>query len=66
MIKPKIRKICSGDFTKRNFAQKWGQVQTLREIAWKLKAARMRSLHPEWSETQVQNAVKEIFLYGIT
>jgi hypothetical protein len=31
-------------------------------FARKLKAARLRELHPDWSETQMQQRVKEIFL----
>jgi Rv0078B-related antitoxin len=32
--------------------------------ARKLKAARLRELHPEWSAAQVQQRVKEIFLHA--
>ena len=32
--------------------------------ALKLKAARLRELHPDWSETHVQQSVKEIFLHA--
>ncbi len=32
--------------------------------ARKLKAARLRELHPEWSEAQVQQRAKEIFLHA--
>ena len=32
--------------------------------ARKLKAARLRELHPDWSDTQVQQRVKEIFLHA--
>lgn len=32
--------------------------------ARKLKAARLRQQHPEWSEEQVQQRVKEIFMYA--
>ena len=33
-------------------------------FARKLKAARLRELHPDWSDTQVQQRVKEIFLHA--
>lgn len=32
--------------------------------ARKVKAARLRDLHPEWSEEQIDAKVKEIFLYA--
>ena len=32
--------------------------------ARELKAAGLRSQHPDWSEEQVQAAVKEIFMYA--
>ena len=34
--------------------------------ARKLKAARLRKVHPEWSEEQVQARVREIFLHVVT
>jgi hypothetical protein len=35
--------------------------QRLRDEAWKLKAAWLQSIHPEWSELEVQDAVRAIF-----
>ncbi len=29
-----------------------------------IKAARLRNLHPDWSEEQINERVKEIFLYA--
>ncbi len=34
--------------------------------ARKLKAARLREQHPEWSEDRVQQRVKEIFKHAVT
>lgn len=34
--------------------------------ARKLKAARLRKQHPDWSEEQIQNRVREIFMYAVT
>ncbi len=53
-------------YSKMSFAQKWERVCDLRNIAWNLKAARLRSQHADWSEFEVQNAVRKIFLYGST
>lgn len=51
---------------KMSFARKWEQVCSLRAVAWNLKAARLRSQHPEWFESQIQETVREMFLYGST
>lgn len=32
--------------------------------ARKLKAAALRSRHPEWSDVQIQQHVKEVFLFA--
>ena len=34
--------------------------------ARKIKAARLRQLHPDWTEEEVQRRVKEIFLHAAT
>ncbi len=46
--------------------EKWQEVERLRAFAWKVKAAGVRSLHPDWTEDKVYAAVKEIFLYATT
>ena len=33
----------------------------LRQFAWEIKASGLRRSHPEWSEAEVQAAVREIF-----
>ena len=47
-------------------AKKWQEWTRLRETAWKLKAAGLRALHPTWSDQDVENAVRKIFLYAVT
>ena len=34
--------------------------------ARKIKAARLRVQHPDWTEEQVQQRVKEIFMHAVT
>ncbi len=34
--------------------------------ARKIKAARLRQQHPDWTEEQVQQRVKEIFMHAVT
>jgi hypothetical protein len=34
--------------------------------ARKLKAARLRVQHPEWTEEQIQQQVREIFMHAVT
>jgi hypothetical protein len=36
--------------------------EDLRAQAWEAKVRRVRELHPEWSEAEVQQQVSEIFL----
>ncbi len=52
--------------SKMSYAEKWEVVGQLRETAWRLKAARIQTQHPEWNESQVQAAVRKIFLYATT
>jgi len=47
-------------------AQKWAEAVKLRQMAWDLKTAYIRHIHPEWSDEQVKDAVREIFLYATT
>jgi hypothetical protein len=34
--------------------------------ARKIKAARLRTLHPEWNEAEVEKEVSRIFLHAVT
>jgi hypothetical protein len=54
--------------TKRKYtpAQKWAEAVRLRQMAWNLKIVSVKHAHPEWSDEQVYNIVKEIFLYATT
>lgn len=45
-------------------AQRLDAADMLYQTAWKLKAAGLRAHHPDWSEDQVQAAVREAFLYA--
>ena len=49
-------------FRRMTPAQRWAAAQRLYWSARRLKAAHLRSLHPDWDEEQVQRAVKEAFL----
>jgi len=46
--------------------QKLRSAMALYWTARKIKAARLRELHPDWSEDQVQAEVKRIFLHAVT
>jgi hypothetical protein len=46
--------------------QKLGVALDLYHCAWDLKAAGLRAQHPDWSEKQIQDKVREIFLYART
>ena len=47
-------------------AQKLRTAFALYWEARKLKAARLRVQHPEWSEEQIEKRVKEIFMHAVT
>jgi hypothetical protein len=36
----------------------------LYQLAWDLKAAGLRMFHPDWTEDQIRNKVRECFLYA--
>jgi hypothetical protein len=43
------------------------KLKTAFQLYWgarRLKAARLRQEHPDWSEEQVQTRVREIFMYA--
>ena len=45
------------------------KLRTAFQLYWgarKIKAARLRQQHPEWTEEQIQQRVKEIFFYAVT
>ncbi len=45
------------------------KLRTAFQMYWsarRLKAARLRQQHPDWTEEQVQQRVKEIFMYAVT
>jgi hypothetical protein len=46
--------------------QKLRATAALNDLARELKAAGLRSQHPEWTEQQVQAAVREMFLHART
>ncbi|MBL9116191.1 MAG: hypothetical protein JNJ83_14385 [Verrucomicrobiaceae bacterium] len=52
-----LRRLTGEQKLRTSFQLYWG--------ARKLKAARVREQHPDWSEVQVQQRVKEIFMNGL-
>ena len=47
-------------------AEKLRAAFDLYATARKVKAARLRQLHPYWTEEELQRRVKEIFLHAVT
>jgi hypothetical protein len=45
--------------------QKWRTATDLYWAARDLKAMALRHQHPDWTETQVQRKVKEIFMHAV-
>ena len=59
---PSPEEIQAQIYSKMSFAQKWEEVVKLRQTAWAIKAAGLRSQHPDWDEARVQDEVRRIFL----
>ncbi len=51
-------------YRKMPMARKLEIALEFNRAARELKAATLRSLHPEWSEEQISQKVKESFLYA--
>ena len=47
-----------------SFEQKLRAAESLRDAAWALAAAAVRRAHPTWSESDVAQQVREVFLRG--
>ena len=45
-------------------AQKFKTVAEMWEMAHQIKAAGFRMQHPDWTEEEIQRAVREAFLYA--
>lgn len=50
-------------FRRMSPGERWHMAERLYWSARNLKAAHLRALHPNWSEQQVQSAVKEAFMH---
>ncbi|MBL8715978.1 MAG: hypothetical protein JNL79_08275 [Myxococcales bacterium] len=50
-------------FRRMTPGERWMAAQRLYWSARRLKAAHVRSIHPDWTEEQVQANVKEIFMH---
>lgn len=46
--------------------ERWQEALRLNASARALKAAGLRSRHPDWSEKRIQDEVRKIFLYATT
>ncbi len=40
--------------------------EKLRKTAWELKRVKVSNDHPDWTDEQVENKVKEIFIRAVT
>ena len=53
-------------YRQMSFSDKWREVEKLRHFAWEVKKAAVKAKHPDWSEEQLEEKVKKIFLYATT
>jgi hypothetical protein len=63
---PSAQVLQTAIYLKMTPAQKWEQVCKLRAIAWALKKAGLKVMHPDWSELELDNEVRKVFLYAVT
>lgn len=49
-------------FRRMTPAQKLEIATRLRQAAWDIKAAAVRQRHPDWTEKQIQQEVRDVFL----
>ncbi len=47
-------------------AEKWTEFCRLRELAWALKKAGLKAQNPDWTDQELEEAVRKIFLYAST
>jgi hypothetical protein len=53
-------------YKRLTYAEKYKQLLELRAFAWSLKKAAVKADHSSWTEEQVEEKVREIFLYART
>jgi hypothetical protein len=53
-------------YKRLTYAEKYKQLLELRAFAWSLKKTAVKADHPSWTEEQVEEKVREIFLYART
>ena len=46
--------------------QRWERALALRETAWSLTAAGMKMRHPQWTESEIEAAVRAHFAHAST
>lgn len=51
-------------FRKMTPTEKLNAAARLRASAWDLKAAYLKSRHPDWSDEEIHEAVKKNFMYA--
>lgn len=51
-------------FKRMTYADKWTLIVEMNLQAREWKSAALRDLHPDWTELQVKEKVRELFLYG--
>lgn len=53
-------------YSNMSYAEKWEEAKRLREVAVQLKTAGLKHLHPDWTDEQIKEEVRKIFLYATT
>lgn len=61
-----VARIQTQIYANMTYARKWQEFCRLRETAWRLKFAGVKFKNPTWTDKQIEDEVKKIFLYATT
>ena len=65
-IRDKARQIQIEIYKKMSSEDKWRRMQELWKTAWQVKQAGIKMLHPDWTQEQVEEKVRDIFIHART
>ena len=61
-----LNRLHNAALAKLSFEEKWQIASDLYYSAWRLKAAALRTFHPEWNEERVESETRRAFFNART